>query len=92
MLPLIAQRRTSDGDDLLSRMCRAEIDGERLSDAEICGFVSLMLTAGGETTDRALANMFANLIAHRTSSRRSTGQKPRHRRVRGDAPVRPPCT
>ena len=64
MLPLIAERRNGDGDDLLSRMCRAEIDGERLSDAEICGFVSLMLTAGGETTDRALANMFANLIAH----------------------------
>ena len=64
MLPLIAERRTGDGDDLLSRMCRAEIDGERLSDAEICGFVSLMLTAGGETTDRALANMFAQLIAN----------------------------
>ena len=29
MLPLIAERRTGDGDDLLSRMCRAEIDGER---------------------------------------------------------------
>jgi cytochrome P450 len=64
ILPLIAARRSSDGDDLLSRFCRAEVDGDVLTDDEIRGFVSLMLTAGGETTDRALASMFMNLIAN----------------------------
>ena len=63
-LPLIAERRQSSGDDLISRFGRAEVDGEQLSDDEIRGFISLMLTAGGETTDRALASMFKNLLEH----------------------------
>jgi pulcherriminic acid synthase len=62
MLPKIAERRTSAADDLLSRMCRAEIEGERLTDDEIRAFTSLLLVAGGETTDRALANLFMNLL------------------------------
>lgn len=62
ILPIVAERRAGNGDDLLSRMCRAEVDGEKLTDDEIRAFVSLLLTAGGETTDRALANMFMNLI------------------------------
>jgi pulcherriminic acid synthase len=60
--PIIDERRESDGEDLISRFCRAEVDGTKLSDAEIRGFISLMLTAGGETTDRALASLFKNLI------------------------------
>lgn len=61
-LPLIAERRQSDGTDLLTLMCQADVDGDRLSDEEIRAFVSLMITAGGETTDRALGNMFLNLL------------------------------
>jgi cytochrome P450 len=60
--PVIEQRRESDDEDLISRFCRAEVEGTRLSDEEIRGFISLMLTAGGETTDRALASLFKNLI------------------------------
>ena len=63
-LPVIAERRGGDGDDLISRFGRAEVDGEQLSDDEIRGFISLMLTAGGETTDRALASIFKNLLEH----------------------------
>lgn len=62
--PVIEQRRESEGDDLISRFCRAEVDGTKLSDAEIRAFISLMLVAGGETTDRALASLFKNLIEH----------------------------
>ena len=64
LLPVIAERRRGDGEDLLSLMCRAEVDGEMRSDDDIRGFVSLMLTAGGETTDRGLASMLKNLIEH----------------------------
>ncbi|MGY1774153.1 cytochrome P450 [Blastococcus sp. SYSU D00813] len=64
MLPIIRERRDGDGDDLLSRMCRAEVDGEQMSDEEIKAFVSLLLVAGGETTDKAIASMMTNLIAH----------------------------
>jgi pulcherriminic acid synthase len=63
-LPIIAERRQGDGDDLISRFAQAEVDGERLSDEEIRGFISLMLPAGGETTDRALASLFKNLLEH----------------------------
>jgi cytochrome P450 len=64
LLPRIAERRASPGDDLLSALCTAEIDGERMSDEEIKAFVSLLLVAGGETTDKALANLVANLVQH----------------------------
>ena len=53
MLPKIAERRANPGDDLLSTLCTAEIDGEQMSDLEIKAFVSLLLVAGGETTDKA---------------------------------------
>lgn len=62
MLPIIAERRNNPKDDLLSTLCTAQIDGEMMSDQEIKAFVSLLLVAGGETTDKAMANMFLNLI------------------------------
>ncbi|GAB3482795.1 cytochrome P450 [Nocardiopsis coralliicola] len=64
MLPIIRERRQSPGDDLLSELCAAEVDGEQLSDEDIKAFVSLLLAAGGETTDKAVALLFKNLIAH----------------------------
>jgi pulcherriminic acid synthase len=64
MLPRIAERRANPGGDLLSTLCTAEIDGERMTDLEIKAFVSLLLVAGGETTDKAMANMMLNLIRH----------------------------
>jgi cytochrome P450 len=64
ILPIVAERRTGDGDDLLSLFARAEVDGEKLTDDEIRAFVSLMLTAGGETTDRGMASLLKNLIEH----------------------------
>lgn len=64
MLPIIAERRANPGADLLSTLCTAAIDGEQMTDAEIKAFVSLLLVAGGETTDKALSNMFLNLIAN----------------------------
>ncbi len=64
MLPIIAQRRSNPGDDLLSTLCTAVIDGEQMTDLEIKAFVSLLLVAGGETTDKAMSNMIMNLIAN----------------------------
>jgi cytochrome P450 len=64
MIPVIQQRRDNLGEDLLSTLCVAEIDGTRMSDEEIKSFVSLLLTAGGETTDKAVASLFKNLVEH----------------------------
>ncbi|MYW03215.1 cytochrome P450 [Streptomyces sp. SID3343] len=64
LLPLIAQRRENPGTDLLSTLCVAEIDGTRMSDEDIKAFCSLLLAAGGETTDKAIASLFKNLLEH----------------------------
>ncbi|MEU2561023.1 cytochrome P450 [Streptomyces longispororuber] len=64
LFPIIRRRREEPGDDLLSRLCAAEVDGVRMSDEDIKAFCSLLLAAGGETTDKAIASIFANLLAH----------------------------
>ncbi|KUN18721.1 cytochrome P450 [Streptomyces corchorusii] len=64
MLPVIRERRANPGDDLLSTLCAAEVDGVRMSDEDIKAFCSLLLAAGGETTDKAIAGILANLLSH----------------------------
>jgi pulcherriminic acid synthase len=64
ILPIIRERRENPGDDLLSRLCTAEIDGARLTDDNIRSFVGLLLIAGGETTDKVIASIFKNLLMH----------------------------
>ncbi|MCZ6618790.1 MAG: cytochrome P450 [Gammaproteobacteria bacterium] len=61
---LIPERRLTPGDDLLSAVARAEVDGQYLSDAEIVGFNMLLLIAGNETTTNLLGNML-NVLATR---------------------------
>jgi cytochrome P450 len=63
-MPLIAERRKGDAEDLVSLVARADVGGARLTDEEICAFISLVIVAGGETTDSALASMFKLLIEH----------------------------
>lgn len=63
LLPVIRERRAAPGVDLLSRLCTAEVDGVRMTDQDIVAFVSLLLAAGGETTDKAIALIFRNLLA-----------------------------
>ncbi|MQA12122.1 MAG: cytochrome P450 [Pseudonocardiaceae bacterium] len=64
LIPIIRQRRENPGDDLLSTLCAAEIDGTQMSDDDIRAFCSLLLAAGGETADRAIASLFTNLLLH----------------------------
>ncbi len=61
---LIPERRKHPGDDLVSGVVNAEIDGERLSDADIVGFNILLLIAGNETTTNLLGNLL-NVLAER---------------------------
>jgi len=60
--PLIAEREKNPGEDLLSRIIHAERDGKRMSVEEIKGFVALLLAAGGDTTDKAIANMWYHMM------------------------------
>lgn len=61
---IIAARRARPGDDLLSALLVAEVDGDRLSEAEIMGFMFLMVIAGSETTTKLLGNALYWLWKH----------------------------
>ena len=52
----IRSRRAGPGRDLTSKLVQAEVDGERLADEEIIGFVGLLLLAGHVTTTATLGN------------------------------------
>ncbi len=62
LTPLVERRKAEPGDDLVSDIVTAEIDGERLSDEHIYGFLRLLLPAGAETTFRALGNCLLALL------------------------------
>ena len=60
---LIEERMAAPGRDLISGIAHGRTEaGERLSRAEIASFISLLLVAGGETTDRGLANFWYILL------------------------------
>ena len=53
---MLADRRKKPSDDLTTALLEAEIDGDRLTDEEVLGFMFLMVIAGNETTTKLLAN------------------------------------
>ena len=61
---LLDDRRRAPRDDLLTRLVQAEVDGERLSDAEILGFFELLLLAGHETTTNLIDNAVLAFVDH----------------------------
>jgi cytochrome P450 len=62
---VMAERRGTEGDDLISDLVRVEVDGEHLSDEEIYSFLRLLLPAGVETTYRATGNLLFGLLNDR---------------------------
>jgi cytochrome P450 len=61
---MLADRRRHPRDDLTGALIAAEIDGDRLSDREIIGFLFLMVVAGNETTTKLLGNALYWLWRH----------------------------
>ncbi|GAA2783511.1 cytochrome P450 [Streptomyces rameus] len=64
MLEHIRARRADPGDDLTSRLIAAEVDGVRLADQEMVGFVALLLVAGHITTTALLGNAVVTFDRH----------------------------
>jgi cytochrome P450 len=60
----IRTRRANPGSDLTSKLVQAEVDGERLADEEIIGFVGLLLIAGHITTTATLGNTVVSFRDH----------------------------
>ena len=61
---LIARRRQSLGDDLISELIRTEDDGDRLTHHELVSLVAILLNAGTDTTRNQLAAAVQVLCAH----------------------------
>ena len=62
--PLVEERRANPGDDFLSDLVHAEVDGEQLTDGKLYGFLRLLLPAGAETTYRVMGNCLYALLTH----------------------------
>ena len=61
---ILARRRAEPGEDLVSVLAQAELDGQRLTDEEIFAFLRLLLPAGAETTYRSSSNLLYGLLTH----------------------------
>jgi cytochrome P450 len=61
---VVDDRRANPGDDLISELVQAELDGETLGDEEIFSFLRLLLPAGAETTYRATGSFIYGLLTH----------------------------
>jgi cytochrome P450 len=62
--PLVEKRRAYPGDDLLSSIATEEIEGERLGDDEVFGFLRLLFPAGVDTTWLTLGNLLYAVLEH----------------------------
>jgi len=58
---LLAQRAGSDGDDLISIILRAKVDGVSLSQDELLGFSLFLLLASIDTSQKAIGSIFWRL-------------------------------
>lgn len=61
---LIQRRKERPGDDLISFLLSAELDGERLSEDEVLGFTFLLLPAGFDTTASGMGRVLLYLAEH----------------------------
>jgi pimeloyl-[acyl-carrier protein] synthase len=61
---LLAERRQRPQDDLLSHLAAAEMEGDRLTEAELLTTSVTLLTAGHETTTNLIANGLHTLLRH----------------------------
>jgi cytochrome P450 len=61
---IIEDRRVNPSDDVISVLTKAELEGVRLTNDEICAFLRLLLPAGAETTYRSSSNLLFGLLTH----------------------------
>jgi len=52
------------GDDLITRLLTAEVDGKMLEPARVLGFISFLLVAGSGTTTMLVCNTIHHLLGH----------------------------
>jgi cytochrome P450 len=66
----LAERRERPGDDLISELATAEVDGHPVKDDDIVGICTLLLIAGIDTTWSAIGSSLWHLATHEEDRRR----------------------
>jgi cytochrome P450 len=61
---LSAERQGRPGDDLITALATANVDGEQLTPAELASFFILLVVAGNETTRTAISHSLVLLTEH----------------------------
>ena len=59
---IVAERQKNPGDDLVSRIIAAEVDGEKLTEQEVTFFFALLMFAGNDTTRNTASGGMLALI------------------------------
>jgi len=67
---LAERRRREPREDIVTELLRAEVDGERLTQAEFNAFVLILAVAGNETTRNLISGGLALLCEHPAERRR----------------------
>jgi cytochrome P450 len=67
-------RRANPGNDLISYLVQAELDGQPLTDLHIIGTLTLIMVAGTETTWSAIGSALWHLATHPDDRRRLTAE------------------
>ena len=62
--PILEERRREPREDLVSTLLHTEVEGERLTEEEVLGFLRLLLPAGAETTYRLTGSLIFALLSH----------------------------
>ncbi|MEX1217186.1 MAG: cytochrome P450 [Acidimicrobiales bacterium] len=62
--PVVAERRSHPGTDVISQLVTQEFQGTRLTDAEVHSHVRLLFAVGATTTSDALSNLLWALLCH----------------------------
>lgn len=64
LAPVVEARRSEPRNDVISELIATEVEGRRLTDAEIHAHVRLLFPTGGETTHATLGNLVYALLTH----------------------------
>ncbi|MEX2554089.1 MAG: cytochrome P450 [Actinomycetota bacterium] len=62
--PIIEQRRAEPNGDFVSELVTAELQGERLTEGLIHGFIRLLIPAGQSTTYRLVGTLMLAMLSH----------------------------
>jgi cytochrome P450 len=61
---LIADKRANPADDVASELVNGEVDGQRLTQQQLHGYLNLLILAGNETTRNATTKGIMTLLEH----------------------------